>query len=281
LDTNPFAAASTPFLERLLGAPLSDELEASNGEVTFRRLDANLGHQGLPQSATGQGTLLTGSNCADAMGRHYGPWPGPTIRSIIERGSLFSEVRESGGKAFLANAYPPGYFTAIESGRARVNVPVHAARSAGLELSDLAAYGRGEAAAADLTGEYFASVDPQLPILTPEEAGRLLARLAARNQFTFFDFWLSDRIGHRGSFGEAIALVGAVDRFLEGVADGLVEVTLIVTSDHGNLEDKGVRGHTRAEVPLIALGPGRAEFDDCSSLLDVAPAVRRLLRLPE
>jgi 2,3-bisphosphoglycerate-independent phosphoglycerate mutase len=263
----------------LLGGRLTSDLAPSDGAVLVRRLDATLGYSGLPQSATGQATLLTGRNCAAEMGGHYGPWPGPTLKRVLDQGTLFSEVSREGGTARMANAYPPGYFDALESGRARVNVPVYAARAAGLALSDAKAYGRGEGIAADLTGSHFAGIDPRLPSYTPEAAGGLLAGLAASAHLTFFDFWLSDRVGHRGTFSEAVRLVEDLDRFLSGVAGSLADVTLVVTSDHGNLEDKGTRGHTRSPVPLLALGPGRSAFSECATLPDVAPAARRALAL--
>lgn len=279
---NPLFAAAMPFLRRSLGGPLTESLArggdagARSDSVVFRPLDAALGHPGLPQSATGQATLLTGVNGAEVMEGHYGPWPGPTLKRLLEKGSLFTSVSGS-GSALLANAYPPGYFEAIASRRARVNVPVHAALAAGLELLDLGRYSAGEAIAADLTGRYFTDLDPRLPTLTAEEAGGRLAALAQLHEFTFFDFWLSDRVGHRGSFAEAVSLAQDLDLFLAGVAGSLGEVTLLVTSDHGNFEDKTTRGHTRAQVPLIAMGPGRAAFAGCRRLEDVAPTVRELL----
>ena len=51
------------------------------------------------------------------MNRHYGPWPGPTLKKVLDEGTLFSEVVNSGGKAALANVYPRGYFWALEHGK--------------------------------------------------------------------------------------------------------------------------------------------------------------------
>lgn len=276
--TNPFAAAHTPFLEALLGGRVTRDLAERRGPASFSRLDATLGYGGLPQSATGQATLLTGHNGAEAMNGHYGPWPGPTLKALLDRGTLFHEVVAAGGSAGLVNAYPDGYFQALDRGRLKVNVPVYAARAAGLALADLAAYRQGEALAADLTGAYLASLDPALKRLEPEAAGRRLARLAAAFDLCFFDLWLTDRVGHRGSFEEAVALVATLDRFLAGLVPALGEVTLVVTSDHGNLEDKSVHTHTTAPVPLLALGPKAEAFAGLDRLEQVAPAVREALR---
>ena len=91
---------------------------------------------------------------------------------------------------------------------------------------------------------------------------------------------MSDHIGHRGSMAEAEELVGNLDRFLSAVLepqdDGL---TVLVTSDHGNLEDKSLRTHTLNPVPMLASGAAAGEFRTAADLTDVAPAIRRVLGL--
>ena len=66
------------------------------------------------------------------------------------------------------------------------------------------------------------------------------------------------------------------DRFLAALvryveAAGL---TLVITSDHGNIESVGDHGHTRNPVPFVAYGP-MEEFlrGRVSSLADVTPAI--------
>ncbi len=277
---NPFAAAETPALEHLLGGKLTASLpEQARAHLVFRRLDASLGVSGLPQSATGQTTLLTGKNGALRMGRHYGPWPGPTLKNLLDEGTLFSEARSSGGAAGLANVYPPGYFQALEGRARRVNAPVYAALAAGLPLLTLQEYGAGTGASVDLSGRYLGRMLPEADDLTPEGQGRRLAGMAQKNAFTFFDFWPTDDAGHRGGFSEAVRLVEGLDGLLSGVLGTLGEATLLLTSDHGNLEDKTTRGHTFAPVPLLALGPGAIAFAEATTILDVAPSVRRVLGL--
>ena len=284
-EVNPFAAAHTPFLSEWLGGALTQGLEEIREErLVVTQADATLGVEGLPQSATGQTALLTGKNGATLMGRHYGPWPGPTLKRELDKGTLFSEVVGVGKRAALANVYPRGYFWALENGKQKLNVPVYSARAAGVRLRTEADYGRAEALSADLTGAYLHAHNEKMPLRTPEESGAHLAALARQNDFTFLDFWATDRAGHRWSFAESVALVEQLDAFFSGLVSALKvdkndEVTLLATSDHGNLEDKTIKSHTKNPVPLIALGSSAHLFEDASSLLDLAPATRRALKL--
>lgn len=283
-DRNPFAAVATPALDQLAaGSWLAPEARDEAG-VLAARIDATLGAPGLPQSATGQSALLSGRDAVAAMNGHYGPWPGPTLKRFLEDGELFAWASARFGREAIAwgAAYPPGFFDALDRGRLRLNAPAHAARHAGVPLPDLDAYRRGEAVAADLDGAWFASrgVEPPEGHLPgprgAELAGRRLARRAAEHAFTFLDVWATDRAGHRADAGEARALVERLDAFLAGVLAGRdAGTTVVVTSDHGNLEDLTHGRHTIAAVPLLAVGPGAAAFRGAASLLDVAPGVRR------
>ena len=206
------------------------------------------------------------------MGRHYGPWPGPTLKRILDKGTIFSEVAATGGRVVLANAFPPGYFRALETGKQKVNVPVYAAQQAGVPLLTQTDYEAGNAVSADLDGRYLGVPQPLA------EAGARLAHIAARADLTFFDFWLSDTAGHRWTFSESVKLIEKLDGFLAGVVPALDETTLLLTSDHGNLEDKATKSHTRNPVPLLAVGPHAGVFGGATSLLGVAPALRHILR---
>lgn len=278
---NPFITAGPTAFDDLLGGPLASDLPAfSRGQFLFSQLDATLAVAGLPQSATGQSTLLTGKNAARVMGAHYGPWPGPTLRRLLGEGNLFSASVSSGAGAAIANMYPPPYFRSLDQGRQRVNAPVHAALTAGLQLRQTADFEAGQAVSADLTGEYLARMHPGSRVVSPEQSGRELRSLAGRYGFTFFDFWLSDQVGHRGTLADAEDLVRKLARFLAAAVEPHDDgVTVIVTSDHGNLEDKSVRTHTRAPVPLLVSGPAADQFAGVTDLTGVAPAVSRVLGL--
>ena len=283
---NPFVSASMPALAALLeGRRLTRSASPFEGaRATLLALDPCLGVDGAPQSASGQAAILTGRNVPAEIGGHYGPKPNPPIAEILRHDSLFHRVLARGGTAALLNAYPPRYFHAIHSRRRLYSAIPLAASAAGLSLKTAEDLQKGEALSADFTGEGWAAQPgfPPAPVLTPAAAGQSLARLSAGYDLTWFDYWLTDYAGHRGTLRAAVDLLQAFD----GVLGGLVESwadrqdLILLTSDHGNLEDLGVRGHTRNPVPALLIGPAILRQRFASGLTDlthIAPAVMRLL----
>ena len=283
---NPLARAHLPTLTALLaGAPLT----ASSGQVTaayasLAPLDATLGVPGRPQSATGQAVLLTGRNVPQEVGEHYGPRPHPPVRTIVQAGTLLSQVRDAGKRFIFVNAYPPGYFEVVNRGKRVLSVMPLAAVSAGQALlthTDLLA-GRGFSA--DFTNQgwrtHLGFADA--PLLTPPQAGRNLAALGQAFDFVLFEHWLTDVHGHGQEMDAAVANLEAFDGFLGGLveASDLAQTLIVVTSDHGNVEDLSVRQHTMNAVPGLFIGAGHAAIAaQVHDLTDLAPALRRALAL--
>lgn len=284
---NPFTSAAMPHLTGLLG---EGWYLAGRGRITTPRAslvptDANLGLDGRPQSATGQATILTGRNVPRLVGEHYGPKPNPAVADVIRAGTLFHEVAAAGGRAALFTPYPEGYFAAIESGRRLLSSVPLAATSAGLPLMGADDLRAGRAVSPDFTGagwrEHLGYAD--MPVLALPEAGQRIAAVAAEYDFSFFEHWLTDQAGHRGTSAEAAAHLESIDAVVGGLLDvwdddrGL----LILTSDHGNLEEKGHRQHTRNPVPTILIGRGHARYVEIiHDLTDIAAVVRDCLGLP-
>ncbi|MGD1861271.1 MAG: hypothetical protein ACFB0E_15025 [Leptolyngbyaceae cyanobacterium] len=50
-------------------------------------------------------------------------------------------------------------------------------------------------------------------------------------------------------------------------------VTLLITSDLGNLEDRVTKRHTPNPVPLIAIGPAASHFRAMTTLSEVTPTI--------
>src|SRR3990170_767537 len=107
-ETNPFAAAKMPNLTTLLDGKrlVAGVAPLETSRATLLELDAGLGVQGLPQSATGQAALLTGHNVPQLLGEHYGPKPSKAVAAIIKEDNLFIQLQQRGYRSALLNAYP-------------------------------------------------------------------------------------------------------------------------------------------------------------------------------
>ena len=278
--SNPFTRANTPCLDGLLGPGwyATQDTILGRDDASLAVTDALLRVPGRPQSATGQAALLTGRNVPREIGRHYGPKPTPEIAAILNNGNLFCSVRRMGGRVAFLNPYPPRFFEGIQSGRRLLSAFPHAATAAGLSLLTEKELNAGRAVSPDLTGEGWRRQlgFETMPVLTAYQAGERLAQLAKKAQFTAFEHWPTDFAGHRQEWDQAVELIERLDAMVAGIVarwrpgDGLV----LITSDHGNLEDLSVRTHTLNPVPTILIGDRHAELAQrIQELTDVKPVV--------
>lgn len=280
-ETNPFARARMPNLNKLLkGRTLLKEAAPFHGEqATLLAIDPNVGVNGLPQSATGQAILLTGINIPAELGYHYGPKPNPAVAAYLKEATLFSRFVNAGKKAALLNAYPPRYFDAVNSGKRLYSSIPLAVTNAGLSLFRHEELFEGRALSADFTGEGWRTMLGFIdaPVMEAHEAGKKLAAVAKEYDFALFEYWASDYAGHGQEMDTAVRLMETFD----GVLGGLVDVwnddgLILVTSDHGNMEDLSTRKHTDADVPALVIGnkSARDEFTrGMKDLTHIAPAI--------
>lgn len=278
-EGNPFSRLASPGIVRAVGGPLVVESAGSGEGRVLRPLDAGLGVPGLPQSATGQTALFTGVNAPRLLGRHLTAFPGPSLRAIIQEHSLFLRARRGGLAATFANAYTPGYLEAVDRGERRASVTTWAVRAAGLPLRGLAELEAGQAVTWDVRRDFFsARGELALAAIEAIEAGRHLAALAGGYDLTVYETFITDLAGHRRFDLTAEEAVARLDGLLAGLLDHLdPSVTLVLTSDHGNLEEEGHTLHTENPVPLLAHGPRAAAFADLESLTQVTPRILEVL----
>jgi 2,3-bisphosphoglycerate-independent phosphoglycerate mutase len=286
-DLNPFAGASLPKLNTLLGGQklLAQTAPLTNDRATLLALDASLGMHGLPQSASGQATLLTGKNVPALIGEHYGPKPNPPIAEILKGNTLFKTLRDRGLTTALLGAYPPGYFEAIKSGKRMFSAIPMAAVNAGVQLMTKDDLYAGRALSAEFTGEGWREHlgFEDVPVLEPHAAGKLLAMLAQEYDFSFFEYWLSDYAGHKQEMDQAIRILQNFD----GVLGGLLEAwddekgLVLITSDHGNLEDLSTRRHTMNPVPGLVIGAPELRGRFVERLEDLTGVASAILRMFE
>jgi hypothetical protein len=281
-ESNPLAKAHMPRLQALLNGNklVANSTPLETERATLLSIDPNLGVDGLPQSATGQAVLLTGQNVPAAIGEHYGPKPNQAVRDQLAEGTLFSQLIKHGYRAGLLNAYPDGYFSGVNSGKRLYSSIPQAVVNAGLALKNTQDYYAEQALSADFTGEGWRThlkVD-DAPVYTPEQAGVQLTRLTQQYDFAFFEYWPSDYAGHRQDKIAATQLLETFDGVLGGLLDSWEDDQglILITSDHGNLEDITTRRHTDNPVPALVIGAPKLRARFCqrmNTLADVAHAI--------
>jgi hypothetical protein len=241
------------------------------GELSL--VDATFGMAGRPQSASNQTALLTGLPAPTLVGRHVLGYPDAPLRALLAEHSLVKRLVEAGRQATFANAYPAGYLRALglphaQGGTQDVDIPARARRrlkpsastaafaAGGVPLRTLDALRAGEALAHDVTGARGKARGLDMPLRTPGEAARIFWRLAEGMDFTLFEHFAADEAGHARDAEAAVEALRSFDVFVrEVVALRPRDVRVLVTSDHGNVEDLRTRNHTRAPVPLLAFPP--------------------------
>jgi hypothetical protein len=287
-EINPFARANMPYLRSLLGGrTLVRENAPFEGDLaTLLAIDPNLGVDGLPQSATGQAVLLTGINIPAELGYHYGPKPNPDVARYLDGKTIFSKTVKAEKRTALLSAYPPRYFAGIDSGKHLYSSIPLAFTNAGLSLFTKDDYYAGDALAADFTGQGWHDFLRlhDAPVYSPEEAGKRLAEIASRYDFSLFEYWASDYAGHKQDMDSAVHQLERLDGVLKGLLENWrhEEGIILLTSDHGNMEDLSTRRHTAADVPLLLFGDKehRRKFQkDIHDLTGIAPAISQILDL--
>ena len=264
---NPFAG---PEVRRL--APLAGRAPIDG--ASFRPLDATLGVPGLPQSATGQTTLFTGVNAAQAIGAHHPGLPGPTLQTILRRESLFAKLVRRGAKPTFANAFTRRY---LDAKRPRFGATTHMVMASGVPLRLLEDEGADELTLShDYTGTWMTARGYPVKARTAAEAGRVLARLAGAHDFVLYEYFLTDLLAHRGTpeqrFEQARLAEDLIDATLAAIDLSRHRVAMV--SDHGNLEEAGHDRHTRNPVPLLAWGRGARELVDAvTGMESLTPAL--------
>jgi hypothetical protein len=289
---NALAGAQIPVIRGLLGGRSPTRVSApyTGAHGSLAGLDACLGVAGLPQSGTGQAALLTGRNAPGEYGRHFGPWVPAPLRPRVREESLLARARAAGRKVAFANAYPeelagpPGSrpSSGVPGPRQRraaqfLNAgPPLAALGAGALTRHAAHLARGEAVASEITNEGWREHlgRREVPVIDAARAGRNLARIAEAHDLTLFAHYSTDGAGHARRLDDAVIAIERVDAFLGGLLEAVrPHTTVVVTSDHGNLEDCDA-GHTRNPAMALAAGPDHARLaQGWSSLLDVTPSI--------
>ena len=277
---NPFFKYGFKTFKNLFGTiPSLDNQRLTNGSHFLFPTDATLGIDGLPQSGTGQAALFCGFNAPKFAGKHYGPYPFTTTIPILQKESILVYFRDKYNSSYFANAYPKAFFDYINSGRSRLSVTTLTCKLAGIKLNRVSDVRTGNALTAELTNERWNQrLGYKLRVIKPKTAARRLLRIAKKYKFTLFEYYLSDHIGHLRLANEFEKLFKELDEFLFTLLNEIdsQKMTLVICSDHGNLEDLSVKTHTRN--PAITLTAGKSAKVISKSVSDITQIKRAIIK---
>ena len=230
-----------------------------------RPIDAVLGVPGVPQSATGQTTLLSGVSGQGALGKHLTGFPNDKLREILLEHSILKTLTERGQRAAFLNAFRPRFWELSRERQLTLSATTVANLAADLPFFGLDDIRAGRSIYQEMTNTELKERGFDLEPLAPAEAGRIAGRTARQYDFLLYEYFQTDKAGHSGEMARSEAELGLVDEFLQGVlaelkAELAEETLIVLTSDHGNLEDGTTRRHTTNPIPLLAWGKGAREF---------------------
>jgi hypothetical protein len=275
---NPFFKYNFKSFKDIFGEiPSINNSTLKNDNYFLFPTDANLEVDGLPQSGTGQASLFCGFNAPKFVGKHYGPYPYSTTIPVLKEKNILVHFYKKHNSSYFANAYPKLFFDYINSGRSRLSVTTLTCKLSGIKLNRVTDVRKGMAITAELTNERWNKrLGYKLPVIKPKTAARRLLKIARKNKFTLFEYYLSDHLGHLRLAKEFEKLFFEMDEFLFTLLTELDKnnMTLIICSDHGNLEDLSTKTHTRNPALTITTGKNAEKiFNSVEDISQIKSAI--------
>ena len=254
---NIFLNRDFTFLKNVFGdVPHLENMFITKDNKSIFPTDACLGIDLLPQSGTGQTSIFCGFNAPKTLGKHFGPYPHTTLVPKLEELNIFKTLLDMNKKVVFANAYPQVFYDYINSGKKRLSVTSLSCLLSKVPLKNEEDLRNGTALSAEIDNSRWVSkLNYDLPIISPQLAAERLFGLAVDNDFTLFEYFYTDHIGHFRIKDVADEILTTFDEFLYFILTHLPEdLTLLICSDHGNIEDMSVKMHTRNPALTISAG---------------------------
>lgn len=199
-------------------------------DYLLKPIDAVLGVPGIPQSATGQTSIMTGVNGQKILGHHHTAFPNETLISLIKDKNLLSALKQKGLNPTCANMYSKEYFERRNSRRKNM-FPVSALSimHSNTPFKFLDDYNRGEAVFADITNDIIKSRGYPIEIISPEKAAGNMLNICKKHDFVFFEYFITDTYGHKRMKDKLESEVVKINKFLKHLwGDGENGIDIII-----------------------------------------------------
>lgn len=242
--------------------------------------DPILGVEGLPQSATGQTTILTGKNAPEHLGYHLRGLPNDELRKLINDNNIFKDLKKRGFKVTNANAYHNDFLNNMKKNlgsKYGVSVSTEATLSAQLKFRDEKDLSNDKAVYQDITNKIIIdNWNGKVNLISPTNAAKNLSNIVKENDFTFFEYFQTDIVGHKMDINSSLKIFNILDEFIGSLIKNLdfENTLLIITSDHGNIEDLSIKTHTLNKVPTFLIGKNSELYkSEIKSIKDIMPMI--------
>lgn len=285
-DKNPFQRFSTHIFRPLSGNP------STESRIRYLETDATMGIPGLPQSATGQTALWTGFKAPLILGRHLSGFPSFTLKKIIAKHSMIKILNANGVKSDLINCYTQAFFKKFGPTAKHLSASTLIQMASDRPLKSIEDLREGNGIYMDITHEFlrkmnFDSIPETDPVMfqrDPYEVGKSIPSKFSHYGLCIYEYFLTDKIGHDQNWELAEKSIRDLESFILGFLDAMnpLEDTLILTSDHGNMEDLSIGTHTKNPVPTMLSGKYANELEkSIKNLADIPPSIYKMLNLKE
>jgi len=255
-------------------AQFTDEQFTTINDGVVVPTDARLGIEGRPQSASGQTTILTGINVPQLLGYHKQGFPNAAMLEILRDHSIFLQLQRAGVDPItFANTYTQRFFDERPRWVSATTAAMEAGTVPFRQVADLKA---GRAVYHDFTNRLLIERGEDVEPRNAQQAAEVLGSLVAEHRFTLYEYFITDKIGHKQDAELARAILQDLARFIREllVRVDLNSTSVILTSDHGNIEDLSSRNHTLNPVPTIVWGANKEWIAKrIETLADITPAI--------
>lgn len=279
-EINPFARYKSRFFNYLGG------IDKFQPKGMIKGIDAQMGIGGLPQSATGQTSLFTGYNGPRLVNRHINGYPTFTLRPYLLEKSILNVFKKNNLKATLINAYSQWYMDKLMKAKRKermMSASTTIQYGTGDRFKNIEDLKNGQAVYMDITHWYLRKMGVDIEMRDARSAGKDLVKIARNYDLIIYEYFLTDKAGHSGSWAHAKKNIQNLDDFLTGVWEEIDphKELVIISSDHGNMEDLSVKTHTENMVPLIAYGSHEKQIIENSFYLyDIPRQLYKIFGLP-
>jgi hypothetical protein len=239
-------------------------------------LDPVQGVPGLPQSATGQTSLYTGINAQKVVGHHLTAIPNKKLIRLIRDRSLLKKLKDGGISVTSANLYSEEFFKRRSIMKKNMfPVSTLSIKAADIPFRMINEYSEKKALSADITNRFMNERGWGIDMITPEEGAQRIYNILEENQAVFFEYFMTDIYGHKRNREALDIRKKELDGFLFSLLKIISEnpeISVLIVSDHGNVEDFSTGNHTSNPVPLILFTEDndfKKSALNCRRLIDV------------